>query len=120
MAGTFNAPTETLAIRVIAADGATGGNVDFDFTTTRTLQVVDAVLIKTAANGAAAHTVQILSTAAAISDAMSLNIVDTTVARPAVLTDANARIAIGGTLRLALVDGGAGNTAFDGYVLCTG
>ena len=117
MAGNFYSPTEILAIRVVATDGAGGGNVNFDYTMTRGLRFHDAVVIKTGGAGAAAHTLTVQQSGNAISDAMSLNVADETVVRPAVLTDAQHNILTGGTLRLALVDGGAGNTAFEAYVL---
>lgn len=96
--------------QVAVFDIADAASADYDIAVLEKIEVLDIVAQKTAANGGAANTVQAKSTAAAISDAMSLNINDTTLARAATINDANSTIAAGGILRASVVKAG-GNAA---------
>lgn len=89
-------------MELAVAAGATG---DVDFTlssgTFTSVFIMDVLVIKTDANGGAGDTLQIQTGAgAAISDAISLNVNDTDIARASQINDANATIAAGGTLRV--------------------
>lgn len=99
--------------RIDVADQASG---NVDVTVTHTIRVVDAWLVKTAnASSADANTLTVQSTAAAITNAMSLNAVaDQVIVRAGSINDANHRIAGGGILRCAVVRAVAG-----GQVGCT-
>jgi len=83
---------------------------DYDIVVDDKIEVVDVVVQKRAANGGAANTVQIKSTANAISDAISININDTLLARAASINDANSTIVAGGILRCSATKAG-GNAA---------
>jgi hypothetical protein len=67
-------------------------------------RIINAWAVKTAGNGGAGDTVTVQNGANAITDAMSLNCVDTTIVRAGTINDANAEIAAGGTLRVAAND----------------
>lgn len=99
--------------RIDIADAATG---DVDVVLTHKTRVVEVWAVKTAAAGAAANTVQVKSTAAVITDAMSINIADTLIVRAASIDDANHEIAAAGILRVSRVKAG-GNAACIVYVL---
>lgn len=95
-------------ILVTVPDAATG-NIDtglapFSF------RVIDVWAIKTAAAGGAANTVQVLNTAQAVSDAISINIADKAVARAAELDDAGWNFDEGDLLRVTRTKAG-GNAA---------
>ena len=99
--------------RIDIADAATG---DVDVTLTYKTLVLEAWAVKTGGAGGAANTVQVKNGANAITDAMSINIADTTVARAATIDDAQWAIAAGGTLRVSRVKAG-GNAACTVFVL---
>ncbi len=80
----------------VAAVALTG---DIDLVMPFAVRVVDVVCHASAAGGAA-DTIQVKNGANAISDAIDLNIADTTVARPTTMDDAQSAIAAGGTLRV--------------------
>jgi len=109
--GAFGIP---VVYRKDIADAATA---NYDYTLPYKVRVVDAYVVKTANAGGAANTVQVLSTANAITDAMSININDQTVARAATIDDANHEIAAGGKLRVTVTKAG-GNAACIVYVTC--
>jgi hypothetical protein len=69
-----------------------------DFTMIRAGDVYDAFGI---ANGATAGTVTVSKAGSAITDAISINGGDTTLARAATINDANNSFAVGDTLRVA-------------------
>lgn len=89
------------------ADAATA---DYDITITDKIEVLDVLVQKTAGAGGAVNTVQMKSTASAISDVMSINIADTTLARALTINDANSVIVAGGILRASVIKAG-GNAA---------
>lgn len=64
------------------------------------IRVVDVHLVKTTAAGGGAGTIQVLSSASAITNAMSIDIADNTVARAGEINDANHTIASGGKIRV--------------------
>jgi hypothetical protein len=83
--------------RVDVPAGTTG---NIDTVVSHKIRVVDVSLVKTTGAGGGAGTIQVLNGAAAISDAMSINVADQTVVRAATIDDANWEIAAGGTLRI--------------------
>lgn len=106
-----NTPANGIGIPMVAVfDIADAASADYDIAVLEKIEILDVVAQKAAANGGAANTVQVKSTAAAISDALSLNINDTTLARAASINDANSTIAAGGVLRASTVKAG-GNAA---------
>lgn len=109
--GAFGVP---VLYRLDIADAATA---NYDLTTTFKVRVIDAWTVKTANAGGAANTVQVLSTAASITDAMSINVNDEAITRAATINDANAEIASGGKLRVTVTKAG-GNAACIVYVSC--
>lgn len=82
--------------RVDVPAGTTG---DVDVTITHKIRVLDVWLVKRVAAGGGAGTIQVKSTAAVITDAMSINVADQTVVRCATIDDAAHEIAAGGILR---------------------
>lgn len=110
--GTFEATvtdTQTTAGPLVTYtfDIADGVSANYDRVVDQKIEVVEVIAIKNAAG--AGNTTQILSTAAAITDAMA-TAVDKTVTRPATIDRANSTIAAGGILRVAVVRA-AGNGA---------
>ena len=90
-------------IEVVVADE--GSNTDHDITLTRKSRVIEAWCIKTGGDGTSTNAITIKETANAISDAMDISIVDTTIVRAATLDDAQNEIPEGGTLRVTLTTG---------------
>ena len=82
----------------IPVPAGTTGNVDV--TLTLKTRVIDAWLVKTNGAGGGAGTIQVFNATNAITDAMSINIADTTIARALTINDANHEIAAAGTLRI--------------------
>lgn len=72
-----------------------------DVVLTHKTRIIDAYAVKTAANGGAGDQVIIQNGATAITNAISLNAVDTTVVRAGTIDDAQWDIAAAGTLRVA-------------------
>lgn len=99
---------------VIPVPDAATGNINV--TMTEQVRVIDVWAVKTGGAGGAANTVQVLSTASAISDALDINIADTTVARANLINDANHLIPAAGVLRVTRTKAG-GNAACIVYVL---
>jgi len=83
--------------RVDVAAGATG---DVDTVLTHKTRVINSWLVKTAANGGGAGTIQVKNGANAITDAMSINVNDQSVVIAATIDDAQHEIAAGGTMRI--------------------
>lgn len=73
-------------------------------------EVTDVLCQKRGGAGGAANTVQVKKAAAAISDAISINIADTTLARAATIDDAQSVLAAGDTLNVTVTKAG-GNAA---------
>lgn len=83
--------------RIDVPAGVTG---DVDVVLTHKTRVVDVWLVKRVAAGGGAGTIQVKNGAAAISNALSIDIADQTIARALTLDDANWEIAAAGTLRV--------------------
>jgi len=98
--------------RIDIADAASG---DVDVVLTHKTRVIDVCVVKTGANGGAANTIQVKNGANAITDAISININDTLIARAASIDDAQHEIAAAGTLRVTRTKAG-GNAACIVYV----
>jgi len=94
--------------RVTIADGV---SADTDVTLTHKTLITDVHVIKTAGAGGASDTIQVKSTANAITDAMSINVADQAVVRAATINDAYQTIAAGGILRVSMTKVAAANTA---------
>jgi len=99
---TFDAPVDVITLRVTATAGAGTGA----FTATRGFRVFDATAYKTAALGNAGDTVQVFNGAGAVSDAISLNVADTAIARAGTIDDATYAFVVGDTLNVTTVEGG--------------
>jgi len=106
-------PGSIVTQRISVGDVATS---DIDVVLQKKTRVIDVLVVKTGANGGGANSVQIKNGANAISNAISTNINDTTIARATSIDDAQHEIAAGGTLRCAVVKA-AGNSACEVYVL---
>lgn len=100
--------------RIDVPAGVTG---NVDTTLTHKTRVVDAWLVKTAAAGGGAGTIQVKNGASAITDAMSIDVNDQAIARAASIDDAQAEIAAGGTLRITRTRTASTNEACTVYVL---
>lgn len=85
------------------ADAATA---DYDITILDSFEVLDVVVQKRGGTGTATCTLTVKSTADAITDAIDVADVDTTLSRAATIDDAYSTIAAGGVLRCSVVDGG--------------
>ena len=88
-----------LVTHILPVPAGATGNVDV--TLTHKTLILDAWLVKEAAAGGGAGTVQLKNGSNAITDAMSIDVADQSVVRAATLDDANRIIAAGGTLRAA-------------------
>ena len=91
-------------------DFADAATADYDLVMTRDFELTDVLVQKRGAAGGAANTVQVKNNASAITDAMVLNIADTTLARPLTIDDANGFILKTRNLRISIVKVG-GNAA---------
>ena len=74
-------------------------SADVDVVLTHKTRIIDVVCVATAA-GAAADTITVKNGASAITNAIDLNVVDTTVVRAGTIDNAQWEIAAGGTLRV--------------------
>jgi len=104
-------PKPLLFFQVNMVNGATQ---NFDMVIPIQMFICNMFIVKIGGNGAVGDTVQLQTGAGvAITDAVSINVVDTTViGNVATCDDATNTIAAGGTLRIRRVNGGAGgNTA---------
>jgi hypothetical protein len=84
-------------VYLIPVPAGVTGNVDI--TITYKTRVLDVWLIKKAAAGGGAGTIQVFNGASAITDAMSIDVADKTIVRAVTLDDAVYEIAAAGTLR---------------------
>jgi hypothetical protein len=96
------------------ADAATA---TYDVVVAAKCEIVDVEVIKTAANGGAANTVQVKNAGAAVSDAISININQDAIARAAVRTQANAIVNAAAQLQVTVTKAG-GNAACFVVVKC--
>ena len=96
---------------------ARSATADYDIVVDSKVEVIDVLVLKQGGAGGAANTVQVKSTAATISEAISINIAQDAVARNAVRTQANALIPAGGKLRASVIKAG-GNAAVEVIVRC--
>lgn len=87
---------------VVPADGGNWRVIDFEF-------------VKTVGAGGAANTCQLKNGATAITNAVDTNIADAVVARAGTISDAQHRVAAGGTLRVTNTKA-AGNAAGIAYI----
>ena len=97
---------------------ANAASADYDITLTHKTKILYCIVVKTSTTaGANANTVQIKSTASAITDAISINgAADQTIKLPATIDDSTQTIAAGGILRCSIVRAG-GDAAVDVYVI---
>jgi hypothetical protein len=93
---------------VAVADGVTA---DTDVVLTYKTEVTRIEVIKTSADGGASDTITVKNGATAITNAMSINVVDKTVVRPTTIDDAATVIAAAGTLRVTRTKASAANVA---------
>lgn len=100
--------------RIAVPAGTTG---DIDVVLTHKTLVVDVHLVKTAAAGGGAGTIQVKNAGNAITDAMSIDVNDQAVVRAASINDANHEIAAGGTLRVTRTRTASTSEACTVYVL---
>jgi hypothetical protein len=97
------------AVPVLHAIAVTGGaTASYDVVLTNKTVVTD-VWVQFNGAGAAGDTIQVLNTAAAITNAMDGNQLDTAIVRAANINDANATINAGGTLRVTQTDAAGSN-----------
>lgn len=91
---------------------------DYDIAISSEIEVIDVVVEKRGGAGAAGNSVQVKSTAAAITDVIDTNDADQTLSRPTTINDANSTIAAGGILRVSSIKVG-GNAAAKVTVFAT-
>jgi hypothetical protein len=97
--------------RLTIADAAGDTDIVLDHKT----RVIEAWAVKTGANGGAGDTATLKNGATAISNAISLNVTDKSIARAGEIDDAQHEIAAGGTLRVTAAK--VTNCACEFYVL---
>lgn len=98
-------------------DTAGGATANTDVTVTHKIRVIDAWVVNNAA-GTASDTIQVLNTAAAITNAIDISGGDKTLARSGEIDAAAHEIAAAGTLRVTETDGGGSDSpATTVYVL---
>jgi hypothetical protein len=102
-------------IRVAVGDAATGDVLVSPLCCQ--VRVIDVVVLKTAAAGGAANTIQVKNGASPITDAISINIADQAIARPTTIDDAFHDILAGGTITVTRTKAG-GNAACIVNLLC--
>lgn len=100
--------------RIDIADGVTA---DVDVVLTHKTRVIDAYLVKTGGAGGGSDTIQVKNGATAITNAMDINVADTTVVRAGTIDDAQHEIAAAGTLRITRTKASANNVACVVYVV---
>lgn len=100
--------------RIDVAAGTTG---NVDVTLTHKTRVTDAWLVKRAAAGGGAGTIQVKNGTNAITDAISININDQAIARAASIDDAYHEIAAAGTLRITRTRSASTDETCTVYVL---
>jgi hypothetical protein len=91
----------------IATDGGATGNKDI--TMTHKVRILDVWSVNLAA-GTTSDTVQVFNSTNAITNAMDISGVDTSLVRAATIDDANHEIAASGTLRVTETDGGGADS----------
>lgn len=96
---------------------ADAASADYDIVMAEKVEVLDVVVEKRGGAGGAADTVTVKNGATAITDAIDINDADKTISRPTTIDDAQATINAGGTLRISVNNGGAGNAAVHVTVL---
>lgn len=99
---------------VAFADAATNS---VNIVMTEQMQVIDVIVLKTAAAAAAANTVTVLNEGNAITDAIVTNIADKAIARASTIDDAFHDVIVGAALRVTNTKAG-GNSACIVKVLC--
>jgi hypothetical protein len=82
---------------------------DVDVVLTHKTRITGVEVVKTNGAGGAADTIAVKNGATAITNALDLNVADKAIVRASTLDDAQWEIAAGGTLRVASVNGGAGD-----------
>ncbi len=114
-----NLDTEGGALVIFAITIGAGAAADHDVTIDNKIRVIDFWAQHLAGNGEASDTIQLKSTAAAITDAVDWSDVDTTVVRASTINDANATVVGGGILRVTTIDDDSGTDVGAGvaYVL---
>lgn len=100
--------------RIDVPAGVTG---DVDTVLTHKTRICEAWLVKTAAAGGGAGTVQLKNGANAITDAMDINITDQAITRATTIDDAQHEIAAAGTLRITRTRTGSTDESCTVYVL---
>lgn len=73
---------------------------DTDVVLTYKTRIIDVVIVKTAINGGSGDTITIKNGTSAITNSISVNITDTTIARAGTIDDSTHEIAAAGTLRV--------------------
>ena len=104
------------ALMIFAIAIAGGAAADTDVTITQKIRVVDVLCQHTGGAGEANDTIQLKSTAAAITDAIAWSGADNVQVRSGTIDDANATIVAGGILRATTVDDDAGDDVGAGIV----
>ncbi len=100
--------------RIDVADGVTG---DVDVTLTHKTRITDVWLVKTGGAGGADDTITVKNVGNAITDAMSINVLDKVVVRAGTIDDAQHEVAAGAVLRVTRTKVAAANVACTVYVL---
>jgi len=96
---------------------ANAASADYDVVMAEKVEVLEVIVEKRGGAGGAADTVTVKNGANAITDAIDTNDADKVISRAATIDDAQATIAAGGTLRISVNNGGAGNAAVHVTVL---
>jgi len=99
--------------RIPVPDGVTG---NVDVVVDHKIRVIDAWVVKTGGAGGAGDTIQVNNEAAAITNAMDINVADKKLVRAGEIDDAAHEIAAAGTLRVVRTKGSVANVACIVYV----
>lgn len=100
--------------RIPIPAGTTG---DVDTVLTHKTRITNVWLVKTAAAGGGAGTIQVKNGSSAVTDAMSINVNDQIIVRAASIDDAQHEIAAGGTLKITRTRTASTSEACIVYVL---
>jgi hypothetical protein len=112
-----DAVTAGIPVLYLVAHGGGPVSLDVDITITEKSRVVDAWVILQG-TGTSSDTITIKNSSTAITNAMNINVADTTVVGVGTISDASYDISAAGTLRVTYTSGGGASPPCEVYVLC--
>lgn len=113
-------PAGSFVLPLTVPDGVTA-DIDFPGLAGFKFRITDVEVVKAAGAGGVGDTIQVqTATGTAITNAMSVNVADTTIVKATTIDDANHEIAAGAGIRIRRVNGAAGGNVLDAIVYVYG